>query len=182
MELKDVINLHPALALMVLRRSYKVLGEPHPSNKELEICALAANAAPDHRRAQGYRFHALSKTRVKTLIGQLELAGPEHEGTVIKLRRTPMLIGVILSPNRDSKTVLAEQRDAAIAATENFLLALTALGYGASWQTGRLLSDPLVSEALGVKQDESLIATIFTGTPSTNQAPERNLTAPIGID
>jgi len=70
----------------------------------------------------------------------------------------------------------AEQRDAVAAATQNLLLAATARGWGSVWRTGDAAVSPVVRSALGLADDDVIVAFVYLGTiPPEGGKPPRPL-------
>jgi nitroreductase len=82
-----------------------------------------------------------------------------------KLGRAPLVIAVGAARQEPSKIPWVDQRDAAVAATENLVLAAHALGYGAMWRTGDPCEDPGVKKALGLGDGDAIVGFVYVGTP-----------------
>jgi len=52
---------------------------------------------------------------------------------------------------------------AAVAATQNIMLAANAQGYGAMWKTGAPAYDATVKRALGLEPDDDIVGCIYLG-------------------
>jgi nitroreductase len=166
------------LDLLFRRRSIGRLTEPAPTDGELTTILKAAAAAPDHGELKPVRFFVLrgaSKDdfgdvladaylrRVEALGGEPVPAKLEKERT--KLGRAPIVVIVAAAHRHDDKIPWADQLGAAYAASENALLAATALGYGSMWRTGDPSFDVNVKRALGLDEHDAIAAFLYIGTP-----------------
>src|SRR5262249_46964716 len=79
-------------------------------------------------------------------------------------RQAPVLVAVLSVTNPASHIPVWEQQLSAGAACMNLLNAPSALGFRASWLTGRAAYDETVRQALG-GPDERVAGFIFIGTP-----------------
>jgi nitroreductase len=159
------------------RRSTPRLIEPGPSSVELRAMVRAAAAAPDHGKCRPWRFVVVPRESAedfgavleRAYVRRCELAGDnvdadrcERERT--RLRRAPTFVVVVCEPRTDLKIPLHEQQAAVAAATQNFLLAATSMGYGSMWATGAAATDQHVKEALGLGPDDSIIGFLYIGS------------------
>ena len=80
-----------------------------------------------------------------------------------KLGRAPMVVVVAVEPVAGSIPTI-EQISAAAAATQNMLLAATALGLGSMWRTGEPCYDPKVRAALGLSEIALMLGFVYLGT------------------
>ncbi|MBI2169419.1 MAG: nitroreductase [Actinobacteria bacterium] len=161
------------------RRSIGRLGEPAPSHDDLKVILEAAACAPDHDSLRPFKFvvleddgmDAFGKVLADAYLARCEEAGkdPEpakHEKELTKLRRAPMVVVVCAVRRPSEKIPWVEQRDAAVAAAQNVLLAATALGYGSMWRTGDPAYDPRVRSALGLGSEDDVVGFLYLGTPT----------------
>jgi nitroreductase len=182
----DKDNAVDALEAIFARRSIGTLVEPAPSPEELDLLLAAASAAPDHGEARPWRFVVFTGEARADFGAVLEqavrddaaAAGAEPEQRLLdkaptRFLRAPMII-VVLCRHQARRVLPAEQRDAVAAATQNLLVAATALGYGSMWRTGEAASSPTVKRALGLEEADSIIGFIYLGTvPDGNAKPPR---------
>ena len=75
-----------------------------------------------------------------------------------------MVVIVSAVDQEDEKIPFVEQRDAAVAAAQNALIAATALGYGSMWRTGAPVDDPRVKAALGLRDKDAIVGFLYFGT------------------
>lgn len=173
-----------ALEALRTRRSYGRLTEPAPSDDDLRTILEAAAAAPDHGELRPFRFTLLRGAGMEAFGSVLEEAylrrcadsGKEpvpakaaKERT--KLGRAPLVIVVSAVRQDDNKIPWVDQRDAAVAAAENILIAAHALGYGAMWRTGDPCEDEYVKKALGLSSEDAVVGFLYVGTPHEPKEP-----------
>ncbi len=168
-----------ALELIRTRRSVTKLVEPGPNANELQQMFEAAVLAPDHKELAPWRFlviegdglRQLGDVLADALIARDPTATP---GQVDKERgkplRAPMIIAVA-SKRLETRLPFSELVAATCAATQNLLLAVAALGYGAIWRTGAAMSDSSVKKALGFDPDDELVGFVYLGSVGEAPAP-----------
>jgi nitroreductase len=178
------------LDLIAARRSEPVLLAPGPTTADLHQMLTAATSAPDHRRQRPWRFYIiegparerLGETLASALAATRQQAGAsitEHE--LAAERRKPLrapTIVAIAAVRREGSVPPWEQLASAAAATQNLLLAATALGYGSMWRTGALLDDPCVKDAFCLAVDDRMIGLVFLGRAPTGPRPTRRKPPP----
>ena len=166
-----------ALDAIFNRRSIGRLQEPAPTGDDLRTILRAAAAAPDHGELKPFRFTILdgaAQDRFGEVLEQAYLARCEETGREpepkkqekerTKLGRAPVVVIVSAVDQEDEKIPFVEQRDAAVAAAENALIAATALGYGSMWRTGAPVDDPRVKAALGLRDKDAIVGFLYLGT------------------
>lgn len=158
------------------RRTCPRLVEPGPSASELQEILTAAALAPDHGRCRPWRF-LIVPPESRDDFGEIladayrrrcRLAGRDVEPAQVqrergKARRAPMVIVVVCEPTPNIKVPIHEQQAAVAAATQNLLLAATALGYGSKWATGPAAADPGVHDALDLTEHSSVMGFVHLG-------------------
>ena len=165
-----------ALAAITLRRSTGRLSAPGPTPEQLSTILDAAACAPDHGELHPWRFVIL-EGEAKDDFGQVLAAAYlercraegvdpiegklEKERT--KLGRAPTVVIVAVEPHSGVIPTI-EQVSAVAAATQNLLLAATALGIGSMWRTGEPCYDPLVRAAIGLPETALMLGFIYLGT------------------
>lgn len=166
-----------ALDAVFHRRSIGRLKPPAPTDGDLRTILRAAAAAPDHGELRPFRFTVLDEAKQDAFGVVLEQAylarcaesgrEPEAKKAVkerTKLGRAPMVVIVSAVDQEDEKIPFVEQRDAAVAASENALIAATALGYGSMWRTGAPVDDPRVKAALGLRDKDAIVGFLYLGS------------------
>ena len=159
------------------RRSIGRLQPPAPTDEDLRTILRAAAAAPDHGELRPFRFTPLdgdAQDRFGIVLEQAYVARCQETGREpeadkaqkerTKLGRAPMVVIVSAVDQEDEKIPFVEQRDAAVAAAQNALIAATALGYGSMWRTGAPVDDPRVKAALGLRDKDAIVGFLYLGT------------------
>jgi hypothetical protein len=91
-----------------------------------------------------------------------------------KPSRAPCIIAVAAHISKPHKVPESEQVLAAGAAVQNMFLAAHALGYGVMWKTGPAAYSSNVKRALGLQEDDHIVALLYLGTlgaPGPQRAP-----------
>jgi nitroreductase len=147
------------------RRTHKAFGsEPVPRETVLELLDLA-RWAPNHHLTQPWRFRVLGPAA----LARLQAAGGPKEAP--KLERAPTLVvaSCVLGgdPVQDE-----EDLHATAAAVYAVLLGAHARGLASYWRTPGVLRTDAGRRAVGVPEDERVVALIHLGTP-VNEPPAR---------
>ncbi len=174
------------LAAVRARRSIGRLVEPAPDDDELRSILEAAACAPDHGELRPFRFTVVrgkaldsfglvleGAYRARCADAGVEVVPAKADKERTKLHRAPLV--VLVSAVRAGATTIpwAEQLAACAAASQNALLAATALGYGSMWRTGDPCYDRRVKAALGLGDDDALVAFIYLGTAAPGSLATR---------
>ena len=165
-----------ALDAIARRRSIGRLQPPAPVEDDLSKILKAAASAPDHGELRPFRFTVLDGDAQEAFGLVLERAylarcaetGREPDAKKqakerTKLGRAPLVVIVSAVDTADEKVPFVEQRDAAVAAAQNALIAATALGYGSMWRTGAPVDDPRVKSALGLRDEDAIVGFLYFG-------------------
>ena len=169
-----------ALELLHGRESAARLQAPAPSDAELAAIVQAALCAPDHGRLRPWRFIAIRGEALQrfgeVLAETLQARMPQASADVLareraKALRAPLIVAVAARIRDNGKIPAVEQLLSAGAAAQNIMLAANALGYGAMWKTGDPAYDPAVKRALGLEEQDALVAFIYLGTNSGTARP-----------
>ncbi|MGE0718697.1 MAG: nitroreductase [Alphaproteobacteria bacterium] len=164
------------LETMLSRRSISpaLLGEPAPSDADIELMLSAALRAPDHGKLEPWSF-VLVRGDARRELGEVFAAAlrrrdpdatePLLERERGRPQRAPLVIALGARIRPDHKIPEIEQVLAVGAAAMNILNAAHALGYGAMWTTGPNAHDPAVAEALGFAAPDRLLGFVHVGTP-----------------
>lgn len=169
-----------ALTALHTRTSSPRLTDPAPAAESLENIYKAAFRAADHGLLQPWRFLEIKHDKRKEL-GNLfveaslqetaNLSDAQQEKLRNKALRAPLIIVVICSYREHPKVPEFEQDLSAAAATQNMLVACHALNVGAMWRTGSLAYHPVVTEGLGLQENEKIIGFLYLGTPNGPNRP-----------
>jgi nitroreductase len=149
------------------------LDSPGPSREDLSLILRSGIRAPDHGRLTPWRFvviagaareilgNAMAELRKRSFA---DATDESLESERAKARRGPTIIVVAARIDRNSKVPEVEQTLAAGACTQNIWLAAHALGYGVMWKTGDAAYDPFVKKAIGLSEDDHIVAFLYMGT------------------
>jgi len=140
------------------RRTHKQYGSEPVDREALEALLDLARFAPNHHLTQPWRFRVLGPQT----LAQLKGAGGPKEAA--KLSRAPTLVVVSAALTGDP---LQDEEDlhATACAVYAVLLAATARGLASYWRTPAVLRDPAVRRALGIADDERIVALLHLGRP-----------------
>lgn len=174
----------PAIETLLKRRSVvaKNLGEPGPSDHELEMILKAGVRVPDHGKIGPWRLQVLGKSAQASLgevfAGIYRAANPNARDDQIEAEharpaRAPVLIVVSSRLHREHKIPEVEQLLSCGAVCQNLLNAAALLGFAAQWLTEWPAYDGEVKKALGVPSDQHIIGfvSIGTATEPPNERP-----------
>lgn len=165
------------LAFLKTRKSgsAKAMQGPGPSPVQLREMLDIAVRVPDHGKLNPWRFIVFEgEGRAKA--GKLfrkrwALKHPEHGEETLDFAanlfmRAPLVVGVVSTAAPHAKIPEWEQQLSAAAVCYNLMLAATALGFSAQWQTDWVAYDKEVTEALGVSATERVAGYIYVGRAS----------------
>jgi nitroreductase len=155
--------------------SAKAMGPPGPSAAELDQILDIAVRVPDHGKLAPWRF-ILFEGEARARIGQRfrrrwhELH-PDHGDEALAFHeglftRAPAVLGVVSRAAPHPKIPEGEQTLSAAAVCMNVLLAATALGFGAQWQTEWPAYDREIASVMGLSDHERIAGFIYLGTPT----------------
>ena len=161
------------ISAIVNRSSPVQLGEPAPTDEQLEKILLAAVSAPDHARLRPWRFSIVkgdARLRYGELMAQsLKRREPDASEEKLdverkKALRAPVLVIVGAAIQENPKVPAVEQIIAAGAAAQNMMIAAEALGFGILWRTGPVAYDPAVKAAFGLAESDAIVGIMYVGT------------------
>jgi nitroreductase len=167
---------NPTLDHLLSRRSVSAnsLTEPGPSAAELELILTAAARVPDHKKLVPWRF-VLFQGSAREFFGQVlaEVCRAEEtdpgafrlQNEAKRFLRVPLVIAVISRITDNPAAPEWEQILSAGAASQNLLVAATALGFGAQWITEWYSYSPGVRRTLGLADNERVAGFVYIGTP-----------------
>ena len=160
---------------LLTRRSVSAnrLGEPGPSQHQIQQMLTAAARVPDHKSLIPWRF-LLFQGDARKEFGKL-LAGicQSEEKDVGQFRleteanrfmRAPLVIAVISRVVKNAAAPEWEQVLSAGAACQNLLVVATALGFGAQWITEWYGYSQGVGAALKLSHNERVAGFVYIGT------------------
>ena len=169
------------LELLLSRYSIgaKHLGEPGPSDDDLQQMTAAALRAPDHAGLVPFRLAAIRGEARQALAALFERAALEagKDASSCALDRdralqAPLTVAVIARIDQGHPLApVHEQWMAVGGAVSNFLSAAHALGYGGKMLSGsKVRSAPVV--AAFCEAGETLVGWIVLGTPQRGLSPK----------
>ena len=145
------------------RRTHKQYGPQPLDEATLRELVDLARHAPNHHLTQPWRFRLLgpeTRRSVEALAGEKE---------AVKLRRAPTLVLATAALSGDPLTD-EEDLHATAAAVYAVLLGATGRGLASYWRTPACLREPAVREALGLGEEERVVALIHLG-PRLSEPP-----------
>jgi nitroreductase len=166
---------NPTIAHLLTRRSVSAnsLGEPGPSQDEIDQILTAAARVPDHKKLVPWRF-LLFQGEARAAFGEIlaEICKREEkdpsqfrlETEANRFMRAPLVIAVISRVVNNPAAPEWEQVLSAGAACQNLLIAATALGYGAQWITEWYGYSQGVRAALKLADNERVAGFVYIGT------------------
>jgi nitroreductase len=168
--------MNDSLALLQKRRSLAAhrLGEPGPSEEQIETLLTVAARVPDHGRLVPWRF-ILIEGEARHRLGEIvsaAAAADQRDADADKIAaehnrfaRAPLVIAVVSRAKPHVKIPEWEQVLSAGAVCMNLLHAAAALGFGATWITEWVAFDRRILDALGLAPDERIAGFVHIGTP-----------------
>ena len=167
------------------RRSIGKMTEQSPTREQIEQLLEAATHAPNHHKAEPWRFFVLTgkarnelgeitasslATRLQDTMGENTQAILDKERN--KPLRSPVLILVASEHPTTPKVVDIENVEATAAAVQNMVLVGEEMGLACIWRTGDAAYDPHVKQWLGLSTEDSIVAVLYVGYPAIS-ATER---------
>lgn len=164
------------------RRSVKRFADEPVPRETIEMLLRAAVQAPNHRLTQPWRFYVLGPEARRAYGAALgvrkarKLADPVAAAAVREKVENeqvalPAMIAVACVQDEDPE-VRQEDYAAAMMGVQNLLLAATALGLGTHIKTGAIMDDPAARAAVGVADNERIVAIINLGVPAELPQPK----------
>ncbi|GLK67944.1 nitroreductase family protein [Hansschlegelia plantiphila] len=171
------------LHLLAARRSVpaNALGEPAPSQDELDRMLTVAARVPDHGKLAPWRFIVIEGegraelgARLAALMKEIDPETPEAKVQAQSkvFSQSALVVAVVSRAAPHVKIPEWEQVLSAGAVCMNLSIAATALGYGAQWLTGWAAYEKRALEALGLQPGERIAGFIHIGAP-TERWPDR---------
>ena len=148
----------------------QALGDPGPTEAELEAILTLGARTPDHGKLFPWRFVVLGRESRAGISAQLEpLAERQPDprkarAVLAKLTAPPVTVLVLSSPTPGHKVPVWEQELSAGAVCMNLEHAANAFGHAASWITDWYSYDPDAAALFGVGAGERIAGFIHMGT------------------
>lgn len=184
-------TLDDALERLDSRRSVpsRLLGEPGPSQAQLERLLRSAVRVPDHGKLVPWRFLCVRGDSRQTLGAWLAARAlerdPQASAAILEKDRqrfsfAPLVITVIARLTPGNKVPEQEQLLSGGALCFALLHAAHAMGFGAQWLTGWAAYDPVITARLGLVENERVLGFIHIGSARDN-VPERERPDPMAL-
>lgn len=172
--------------LLLQRNSHPRLVAPAPTDEQMNFIYQAALRAPDHGNLRPWKIieftgEGLERLGVLYQKGLLKRQPDAEASQQSKVQnmplRAPMVLAVIAKVTPNHKVPVLEQIISAGACAQNIILAAHAQGLGAMWRTGDVAFDPVVTEGLGLQDQDQIVGFIYIGhiEGRTKPIPEHNI-------
>ncbi|MFN7101389.1 MAG: nitroreductase [Pseudorhizobium sp.] len=157
------------------------IGEPGPSDRDLEAILTLSSRVPDHGKLAPWRFmvyrgdvrRRLGKTFLEIMMqGSPDLTEAAREAELSRFLRAPLVVAVVSTAAPHVKIPEWEQVLSAGAVCLNMLMAANAHGYAANWRSEWIAYDAKALKALGVSPEEKVAGFIHIGS-SDFPVPDR---------
>jgi nitroreductase len=155
--------------------SAKSLKEPGPSPRQLKDILDIAVRVPDHGKLTPWRF-IVFEGDARAKIGERFAARwkelhPDHGEDALNFHRSlflraPTVVAVVSRAAPHVKIPEWEQIQSAAVVCYNIVLAATAMGFGAQWQTDWVAYDPEIAKQIGLTPPERISGFVYIGTPA----------------
>jgi nitroreductase len=163
------------LSFLATRKSAsaKALGNPGPSQEQLEEILAIAVRVPDHGKLTPWRFIVFEGDNRKKIGEKFARRWrdlhPDHGEEMLEYQRrlflrAPLIIAVVSRAAPHPKIPEWEQMLSAAAVCYNIDLAATAMGFGAQWQTDWIAYDREIAKAMGMTEHERIAGFVYIGT------------------
>jgi nitroreductase len=168
-------DLSSVLSFLKTRKSgsVKAMGEPGPSSAQISEILEIAVRVPDHGKLNPWRFvlfEGAARVEIgKAFAARWNVLHPDHGEESLAFQgglfmRAPVVIAVVSTAAPHSKIPEWEQLLSSAAVCYNAVLAATALGFDAQWQTDWMAYDAGANAAMGLKGSERIAGFIYIGT------------------
>ena len=168
-------DLSSPLAFLKTRKSgsAKALGSPGPSPAQLSEILEIAVRVPDHGKLMPWRFvlfEGAARSDIgKTFAVRWKALHPEHGEEMLAFHRelflrAPVVLAVVSTAAPHAKIPEWEQLLSSAAVCYNIVLAATAMGFDAQWQTDWVAYDAETIVAMGLKGSERVSGFVYIGT------------------
>lgn len=172
----------PISDIIASRRSIKRFTNRVVTRDEIERMLAAATLAPNHKLTQPWRFYVLGPearnayglalgARKAKKIEDAEKAAQMRQTVADEHRALPVMLVVAVIDNPDAE-LREEDYAAAMMAIQNLSLVAVDLGLGTHIKTGAIMGDPASRAAVGVKDNERIIAVVNIGEPADVPPPK----------
>ena len=159
------------------RRSIKEFTDRPIGREEIEPLLEAAVHAPNHRMTEPWRFYVLgpeARRGYGRALGMRKAKRVEDPDAAREVTRkvedkhaslpAMLAVSMVLDENLE---IREEDYAATFMAIQNLSLAAHAAGLGTHLKTGAVMDDPSSRSAVGVPENERIVATIELGEPAS---------------
>jgi nitroreductase len=164
------------------RRSIKRFTNRAVSRDEIERLLASAALAPNHKLTQPWRFYVLGPearyayglalgARKAKKVDDPAKAAQLRESVADEHRALPAML-VVAVVNNDDAELREEDYAATMMAIQNLSLVAVEMGLGTHIKTGAVMADPAARAAVGVKDNERIIAVVNIGQPADVPPPK----------
>lgn len=164
------------------RRSIKKFTDRAVTRDELERLFSAAAMAPNHRMTEPWRFYVLgpeARRAYGRVLGGRKARRVEDAAAAAAVAAKvedehaslPAMIAVAMHVNENPE-IQEEDFATVMMAVQNLALAALAEGLGAHIKTGAVMQDPGSRAAVGVADDERIVAIVNVGEPAEIPSPK----------
>lgn len=169
------------------RRSIKSFEDRPVSDEAIQQLLSMAVLAPNHRMTEPWRFYVLGPearagygaalgARKARRVDDPEAAAAVQSKVEESHRELPAMLAVSMKL-ADDPEIREEDYAATYMAIQNLCLAACAMGLGTHVKSGAVMDDPRAREAVGVADDERIVATIHMGEPAEVPSPKARRSA-----
>ena len=169
------------------RRSVRRFTDRPVTREEIETVLAAAALAPNHKLTNPWRFYVLGPEareaygralgdRKARKLPDPDKAREVRDAVAGEHRALPAMIAVAVVNSDDAET-REEDYAAAMMGVQNLALAAVELGLGTHIKTGAVMSDPAARAALGLPEDQRIVAIVNLGEPA--EAPPAKARRPV---
>jgi nitroreductase len=173
-ELNDTSSV---LAFLKSRKSAsaKAMTGPGPASEQITEILEIAVRVPDHGKLAPWRFVLFegdARAEVGVKFGEVWAKNnPNHGADSVAFQqglfmRAPVVIAVVSTAAPHGKIPVWEQQMSAAAVCYNVVLAATAIGFAAQWQSDWVIYDVAAKAAMGVHDAEQVAGLIYIGQSS----------------
>jgi nitroreductase len=165
------------------RRSIKRFAERPVTREEIETLLAAATLAPNHRLTNPWRFYVLgpeARHAYGLALGERKAKKIENPAAARTMRDTvaaehralPAMIAIAVVDNENPE-IREEDYAAAMMAVQNIMLTAVDLGLGTHLKTGGVMSDPAARAAVGLPDNQRIVAIVNVGVPAETPPTKR---------
>ena len=162
--------------------------EQRPTHEQIERLLEAATHAPNHHKAEPWRFfvlagkarNGLGEIMASSLATRLQKTMAEKTQAILdkernKPLRSPIVIVVASEHSTVPNVMDIENIEASSAAVQNMLLVGEEMGLACMWRTGDAAYDPHVKQWLGLSTEDSIVAVLYVGYPAISSTERQPL-------